>query len=156
MWTCCDILFYLTQDDDCLATRHSQGAIEGTPKVFAPEALGIIRLFRCTVIIFGAPWRSPKSYCKEALCKIHFRCPSPFGLEKILKLVTETPKLSLPSRNADNCLSATSWTHIVLGPMGQTGYLLLLLPQTRSSIFHHDTVGFSGWLFKEIDRGVWL
>ena len=38
----CVMLFYLTQDDDCLATHHSQGAIEGTPKAFAPEALGII------------------------------------------------------------------------------------------------------------------
>ena len=36
------MLFYLTRDGDCLAARHSQGAIEGTPKVFAPEALGII------------------------------------------------------------------------------------------------------------------
>ena len=59
------MLFYLTRDDDSLATRHSQGAIEGTPKVFAPEALCIIGFFRCTVIIFGAPWRPPKSFCKD-------------------------------------------------------------------------------------------
>ena len=75
VWTCCDMLFCLTQDDDCLATRHSQGAIEGTPKVFAPESLGIIRLFRCTVIFSVRPGGHRQVFVRKPYAQSTFGAP---------------------------------------------------------------------------------